>query len=604
MKTRRGVAVYSSPRHNIKRYKGRKLMQSDYVIKNGKSQYKIVIPKNNSVLINFAAEELVYFLEKATGCKMSVAQEEGSDCTIKLCVQGGGNEGFRIFSENGNYTVSGYSEKGVVFGVYALLRKLIGLTFFTPDDYVYDAGDVPFTEFDEERVPDIPLRAIGIAPLHSEKVDGGINKNALRMGVSSMGDGWGIIGHSYFKILPPEIYKEKHPDWYFAGDNGVNLCLTNEEMRKEFVERVKALVLSHPKDKFFMLGQPDTPTYCRCEKCLEKLKKCGGYASTIMLEFTNSVVKDINAWLKSRGDDRDIIFVMFVYQKTMTPPVKKVAGEYKPSFDFKLEKNLSVMLAPLGARGDLSYFDKNNHVSMNTCYYDGTALNSRELFLGWRAVVDTLCVWSYCNDFSDLFVPFNCWDVLEKNYRGFKKHGVEYVFEEGPYLKYVPNFTHLRTFAVSKLMWDSSYSLKKAIDEFFVGYYGKNSAAPLKKYFNYLRGHLKAISKKQRRPMLYVRYDDFSDLGMPEYWSFESLIKAKNMHEKAVKAADEAHFERVEEEGLPVWLILLLRYNRRLGDEERSNLANKVLRVFEKYGYDGEEEGVCGKYIKKVKTCV
>ena len=133
------------------------------------------------------------------------------------------------------------------------------------------------------------------------------------------------------------------------------------------------------------------------------------------------------------------------------------------------------MLAPLGARGDMSYFNEENYMAKSTCYYDISAYKTKELLLGWRAVVDKVCVWSYCNDFSDLFTPFNCWDAFEENYRWYKKIKAEFVFEEGSYCKYTPNFSHLRSYLVSKLMWDTDMTKDEYyahMDEFLENVYG------------------------------------------------------------------------------------------------------------------------------------
>jgi hypothetical protein len=275
-------------------------------------------------------------------------------------------------------------------------------------------------------------------------------------------------------------------------------------------------------------------------------------------------------------------------------------------YDFDLENNLAVMLAPLGARGDISYFNENNYMAKTTCYYDVYGYKTKELLLGWRAVVDKVCVWSYCNDFSDLFTPFNCWDSLEENYRWYKKINAEFVFEEGSYLKYTPNFSHLRTYLVSKLMWDSSVSVEEGIDEFFVGYYGASCTPYMRAYFDFLRDHCRKITKEKGRPMLFVRFDDFSDLSAPEYWDMSTLLHAAQLHETAVAHADEAYKERVNEEGLPVWFILLLRYNQRLNEKDRALLAKKVLQIVEKYDYDCKSdcEGISSAYLAKIRKYV
>lgn len=573
-------------------------------IKDGKTEYKIITDANLTDRIKFAARELSDFLSEATGCLMKITAEKTDGKAIILHVVDKDNDGYRIYSENGNYIVEGYNDKGVIFGVYALLRRLIGLTFFTPTVYDIKKGDVDFLEIDEERIPDIPARAIGIVPLHSEVTGSPMTKEAFRMGVSGMADNWGICNHSYFKILPPDIYREKNPDWYSKGDDGVNLCLTNKEMRNEFVRRVKEIVLANPNAKYFMLGQEDHPTYCECENCTKALRTYKGYASMLMIEFTNAVVKEVNEWLKERNEARERIFVMFAYQSTIIPPVKRSGETFEKIFDFEIEKNLAVMLAPLGARGDKSYFDEDNYMAKATCYYDTYKYKMKELLLGWRAIVEKVCVWSYCVDYSDLFTPFNCWDAFEENYRWFKKIGAEYVFEEGAYCKYIPNFSHLRSYIVSKLMWDSSVSMEKTIDEFFAGYYGASASPYMRAYFDFLREHCRKISREQGRPMLFVRFDDFSDLSAPEYWHFKTLLKAARLHEEAVAHADEACKDRVEEEGMPVWFILLLRYNQRLKDTDRASIAKKVLFLVEKYSYELGGEGISAEYLKKIKKYI
>lgn len=577
-----------------------------FFIKDGKTEYSIVVKASATERVTFAVNELTEFLYEATGCRMQTATQEEAIKTVTLSVLNKGSEGYRIYSNDENYVIEGYSEKGLIYGVYGFLRRVVGLVFYTPDAYDINKGDIAFIRLDEERIPDIPVRAIGIAPLHNEEIDAPMTKNAFRMGVSGMADNWGLHNHSYFKILPPSVYKEAHPDWYSLGDNGVNLCLTNEEMRAEFTKRVKEIVLQYPNAKYFMLGQEDHPSICECEKCVAEMKKYGGFASMLMINFTNTVVKDVNAWLKESGITREVIFVMFAYQQTVIPPVKRVGESFAPLYDFNLEKNLAVMLAPLGARGDKSYFDEENYMAKATCYYDVYGYKTKELLLGWRAVVDKVCVWSYCNDFSDLFAPFNCWDAFEENYRWYKKINAEFVFEEGSYLKYTPNFSHLRSYLVSKLMWDSSISMESAIDEFFVGYYGASSAPYMRAYFDFLRNHCRKISQEKGRPMLFVRFDDFSDLSAGEYWDMATLLQGAQLHETALENADEAYKERVNEEGMPIWFILLLRYNQRLNEKDRVLLAKKVLAIIEKYNYDCKSgcEGISATYLTKIKKYV
>jgi len=575
-----------------------------FFIKDGKTEYKLIVKAPASERVEFAVKEWTDFILEATSCQMQTAEEGYTGKAVVLTYTDKGNEGYRIYTENGNYYVEGYCEKGLIYGVYGLLRRIVGLIFYTSDVYDIQKGDIAFKELDEERIPDIPSRAIHQKPLASGALDAPLTKEAFRMGVSSMGDNWGICNHSYFKILPPATYKEAHPDWYSQGDGGVNLCFTNEEMRKEFVEQVKKLVLEHPKSKYFMLGHEDHVYACECENCLKKIEECNGSLSIVELEFTNKVVKDVNAWMKKENINRDVMFIMFAYTHSIIPPVKKVGDKYESLIDFELEKNIGVMMAPLFARGDKSYFDDDNNFAGVTCYYDIFDYKTKELILGWRAIVDKMFIWSYCIDYCEAMAPFNCWDALEGNYRGFKKYGMEYVFEEGMYHRIVPNFHYLRSYAVAKLMWDSSCSLENIIDEFMVGYYGKEVAPYMRKYFDYLRDHCRKISSEKGRPMLYIRFDDFSDLTMPEYWSTETVLEGMRLHEEAVAHAEGIYKERAEEEGFPMWYILLARYNHRVDEDTRLATAKKATAVIDKYNLLQPGEGLPLLYLNKIKKYV
>ncbi|MBE7068125.1 MAG: DUF4838 domain-containing protein [Clostridiales bacterium] len=575
-----------------------------FFIKDGKTEYKIVVKAPASERVEFAVKEWTDFILEATSCQMQTAEEGYTGKAVVLSYTDKGNEGYRIYTENGNYCVEGYCEKGLIYGVYGLLRRIVGLIFYTSDVYDIQKGDIEFKELDEERIPDIPSRAIGSVPIASSVLDEPLTKKEFRMGISSSGDNWGINSHSYFKILPPEKYKELHPDWYTQGDDGKNLCMSNLEMRGEFVTQLKRIILDHPKSKYFMLGHEDHEYGCECKGCLKAVECYDGLTGILELEFTNEVVKEINAWVKQEKIERELVFVTFAYVHSIAPPVKKVGNTYVPLFDFKLEKNIGVMIAPLFARGDKSYFDDENCHGRSTCHYDIYGYKMKDIFLGWRAIMDKLFVWSYCNDFCETLAPFNCWDGLEGNYRGYKDINVEYVFEEAAYNRIVPNFHYLRPYVLSKLMWNTNCSLESAIDEFIEGFYGANAAPYMRKYFDYLRDCCRKITSEKGRPMLYIRLDDFSDLTMPEYWSVDVLKEALRLHEEVVAHADEEYKARVEEEGFPIWFIMLARYHHRITDEERYEMAKRATAVMEKYDLLVRGEGIPFVYLQKIKTFV
>lgn len=542
----------------------------------------------------FAGEELRFFFGEASGCRPETVTDAGNRPYIRLQTGDSAGDGYTIRTEANGYSITGDGGHGTVYGVYALCRTLFGLEFFTPDVWTIDRKrDVAFAEINLSEKPDIPLRAIGIYPLHDEHAGFPLLPGALRMRVRGMADGWGLCNHSYFRILPPAEYAAAHPDWYSAGDDGKNLCLTNADMRREFTERLKRIVADSSAG-YFMIGQQDNTTFCNCPRCTAALRKYGGSRSKLMVDFTNAVVRDLNAWLAETDPERRVVFCMFAYQQTVEPPPAAVTEEMPP-----LEQNLAVMLAPLGAAGDISYFDRRNRLPYGTTYASGAGAPVAEILRGWKRITDRLFFWAYDIDYADALVPFCGWDAVGENYENYKRFGTEYLFVEGTYSRYVPNFNHLRTYLHANMMWNTSADPEALIDRFMHGYYGP-AAGAMRIYFDALREHGRDIRRRYGRPMLYVRFDDFPDLSDKRYWPEAFLRRAADLHACALSSAGR-YAGRVSEEAVPGYYLLLLHYADRLSPSERKRMAAVVTAVAEKYGLYKGGEGIVTANLQKIK---
>lgn len=573
-----------------------------FIAQNKNSNYYILLPENASEQERFAGEEIQKFVEEASGAELVLSTTPIAEKkTIKLCVEKAQGDAFHIRTDDEyNYTIIGNNIHCVVYGSYAFLRKIIALEFFAPTAYTLTKGDIACQKIEFESVADIPVRTAGMNPVHSEIRGTAFLPNCLRMGLRGMAEGWALFTHTHFKILPPAIYKEAHPDWYASNVN--QLCWTNEEMRAEFVKRVQEIILANPDQERFMLGQEDGSKgrMCECPRCKKRVEELGGSKSAVGIEFVNEAVKSLNEWIKDNVKDRNIEFSTFAYSSTFLPPVYKENGEFKPIKDFAIEDNLSIMIAPFGARGDLSYFDKRNELSTGCCYHSPENYKTKDIFDGWSKVFKKMCVWSYSINYGDGLAPFNSFYSFEKNYREFKKLGVNYLFEQGNHTKYTPNFNALRLYLCANLSWDTTLSTNTLIKRFFNGYFGKASK-PMRKYFN----QLMRKCKRSKRPMTFARFDDYSDFTAPEYWSMQELLRLEQMVLNASKLVDGAEKERVEEECMPIWYMLLLHYGYSLPVEKRKAVWDKFMRVAEKYGHDGtgtSDGSIDPKLVIKIKN--
>lgn len=162
-------------------------------------------------------------------------------------------------------------------------------------------------------VPDFETRMLGYYGTMSDE------DFALKKRVLYDHGNWGLWAHSHFVILPPEKYDAEHPDWYSADKT--QLCLTNEEMRKQFVENLWQIICEKPDAEYFMLGQEDDDTFCDCERCRASHEKYGGRSGTMMV-FVNHVAEEIEKRIRaSSRPDRKVLLVTFAYCKTEQAPV-------------------------------------------------------------------------------------------------------------------------------------------------------------------------------------------------------------------------------------------------------------------------------------------
>ena len=179
-----------------------------------------------------------------------------------------------------------------------------------------------------------------------------------------------------------------------------------------------------------------------------------------MMRFANKVARSVAAWTKENLPERDIRLVTFAYNKTSPPPVvyDEKEDSYRPaSRDVVAEKNLSVMFIPFGTVHNYPY----THEKNRSC---------AENFLGWSVCADSLFVWDYCANFDNFLVEFNDYGVIAENYRFFKKFGVEYLFDQGPYNTKTPCFDELKLFLHTNLAWDTEADAEALTDEFFAAY--------------------------------------------------------------------------------------------------------------------------------------
>jgi len=269
----------------------------------------------------------------------------------------------------------------------------------------------------------------------------------------------------------------------------VQWCLTNPEVFEIVANRVDSIFKANPGMTLISVSQNDgNNTNCRCPKC----KAIDDYEEAP----SGSVIRFINK-LARRFPDKQFSTLAYLY--TMQPP-----KHVKPL------PNVLVMLCDI---------DCNREVSLTE---NKSGQEFMKALKGWAAITDHLYVWDYGINFDNYLSPFPNFHILRDNIKLFKKYHTTMHFSQIASNR-GGNFAELRTYLVSKLMWNCDEDVDSLIHHFLNGYYG--AAGPyLYRYIRMMEGALlgsgdrlwiydSPVSFKNSilRPALLRRYNEFFD---------------------------------------------------------------------------------------------
>ena len=133
---------------------GKVIYKNDAIIENGKSDYKIVIDKDESDKVSFASQELQLFLEESTGVRLPIIDDEDVEYSkdskyisigntvltsgVNVPVSDLNYSGYAIKTVGKSVFIKGSSAHGSLQGVYAFLRKTLNYEFYAQDVYTID----------------------------------------------------------------------------------------------------------------------------------------------------------------------------------------------------------------------------------------------------------------------------------------------------------------------------------------------------------------------------------------------------------------------------------------------------------------------------------
>ncbi len=490
------------------------------LVRDGRSDYVLVLPAKASLSQQRAANELQSYIEQMSGAKLPIVMNATSNHAIILGQKedGLGNEGFKIKTDGDNLIIAGSEVRGTMYGADELLEKL-GVRWFTASvTRVPKMKTIEIPPLDETQLPSFEYRE----PYFVEAWDkdwaahNRVNGSSPHLDASVGGKfSYYPFCHTFDMLVPQDLFKT-HPE-YFPLIKGkrtsgyVQRCLTNPDVLKLSIETVEKWMKEHPEASIYSVTQNDTGNWCECDKCKAIQDKYGGI-SGYNLWFVNQVAAAVEK------DHPDKLIDTFAYQDTEPAP-KNIAPR----------KNVRVRICPIYACEAHPY----EHDS------DPGTKKFLKALDDWSTITDTLYVWHYCTNFQHYLMPFADFKQFPDSIRLYKQHKVRGVFLEGDYAGLGGGSdAELRSYVMAKCLWNDRVDSDALVTEWMQGVYGAGWK-PMRQWFDLL--HEKASDPSHHlhvyEGIAFYLTDDVLTKGDQYFNEAEKLAASHSAAMKALRKA-------------------------------------------------------------------
>ena len=492
--------------------------------------------ENHNSQVWFIATQLRYYLARITTAPFEIKINDDKNGIHISIDDSYKTDEFLIKTENGSVYISG-GKRGVIYGGYELL-EILGCRFFTPDcEKIPTLTTLEIGDIDRREKPVFEFRDTDYSSIKRFakfaticRINGRWNDIPEYLGGSIR---YALGAHSFARLVPHDEYRDDHPE-YFSFYNGRRqnvendhwqLCLTNPDIIDIVVENARKILKENPDKKILSISQNDNPYNCQCENCLKSDAEEGSPVGTL-IKFVNRVAEILEP------EFPDVTFDILAYHYTR-PASKKTQTRHNVCV--RLCASCTCFAHP---------FDKCDDRSRAQKRPDGKQSIFIEDLMDWSRVCERLYVWDYTSNFPLYPMPFPNWRVLKPNLQTMAKYNVKGVFEEANCAYYGGvDFNELRTYLISKLLWNPDCDIDAIRKEFMDYYYG-DAAKYLDEYLNMLCDFV-----ERENYHLYIQ-----DTKRPDYLSDELLKKYNELFDKAQNAVagDGIRLMRVERARLSI----------------------------------------------------
>lgn len=439
------------------------------ISKNDKTKIICVNDQKNTV---DAAKILHRFINEISGAKLEIVVYSSTSSQRESKKEGNiilgetsnkvGEDGFEIICLDGKLNIKNGKGRGAVYGACELLEKYLGMDYVSYKAYNLEhKGDIELPKINDVQTP-----AFAFRQTFNYAREDSLYRDFRR--IEDVHDVFtaNLWVHTFDRILPSSVYGEEHPEYYsyirgqHRPGNHSQWCLTNPEVFEQVCKNLDKIFAENPDKEMIAVSQNDgNDTYCTCPKCKEVDEYEGAHSGSL-IRFLNKLAK--------RYPDKKFITLAYLY--TMHPP-----KHVKPL------SNVYIMLCDIDTKREVPLTD------------NASGQDFMKALRGWSAITNHLFIWDYCINFDNMVEPFPNLHILQKNIQLFKKYHASMLFEQSSN-SLGTDMSELRTYLISKLMWNPNEDVD-ALTKHFLNVYYKDAAPYIYKYLNILHGALLGSGK-------------------------------------------------------------------------------------------------------------
>lgn len=531
---------------------------NEFMVENGKCDYKILLPSNLDSNLILAESELKYFFEEATGVKLStvVETEEGISHTAdgkyisigdtKMLESSGVDldksalktQGLRIVTKDKTVYIFGSTTNGALNGVYTLLTLLFDYDQFSYNCHnLKEMNSVKLRNFNVTDVPDIDMRGCS-----SRLTENNPNNLQYRLRTHSWSEYFIPLGdtengeilqtvHNTSNVLPRGAATSRE-NWYSdqSGQGGDNtqLCYTahgDEEDYEAMIDRIVYVLsrslIKYSPDKYPLRNimafthEDNSNTMCRCDWCVEATAKYGAQSALALL-VANDVRAGLEEWMnlpenaEYKRDDLKLVF--FAYAAFVDAPAH-----------YDEEQGKYVINHPdLQMRDDVGVFYAiSSGFSYQQDFYDEASAEGIENSLKWFDIASSVYLWTYDANFGNFLFRTAGTNFYDTDaYQFFARGGAAFMFKQATMPgANVTSFQMLDIYLDAKMQWDTTQDINELTQKWFKGMF-KDAADVMFKLYTEQNTWALIIAYETRK-ITQTGIINYS-VGR-EYWKYEML---------------------------------------------------------------------------------